>query len=185
PILLATIDAKDGLPTLRELFAAHRFWRRRGMTVDLIVLNEHGPGYFQELNDLISSAMFTATDSAIVDRPGGVFVRRRDVMNAADLQMLRATARICINCDGRSVSRILDTANGKDKEASAAPEPLEGLLRSSGRHTPAAVSRLRPRSPGSGVLRMEPSAESLGAAPAGMGARARTPTMAGKATISA
>jgi cyclic beta-1,2-glucan synthetase len=161
PILLATIDSKDGLPTLRELFGAHRFWRRRGMTVDLVVLNEHGHGYTQELNDSISAAMFTATDSAIVDRPGGVFVRRRDVMNAADLQMLRATARIWIDCDGRSLSRILDTKSGKGDDEFPLPEPVS-LPRASGRHTPVAVSRLRPRSPSVGVLRIDASAESLG-----------------------
>jgi len=167
PIVLAAIDSKDGLPTLRELFGAHRFWRRRGMTVDLVILNEHGQGYAQELNDLISAAMFTATDSAIIDRPGGVFVRRRDVMSAADLQMLRATARICIQCDGRSVARILDDANGAEDE-SRQPEPEESPPRPSGRHTPTAVSRLRPRSPGAGILRIEP-ADSLGELPSKSG----------------
>ncbi|MBA3889598.1 MAG: carbohydrate-binding protein, partial [Gemmatimonadaceae bacterium] len=36
PIVLAMLDATEGLPTLRQLFAAHRYWRRRGMTVDLV-----------------------------------------------------------------------------------------------------------------------------------------------------
>ena len=162
PILLATINSKDGLPTLRELFAAHRFWRRRGMTVDVVVLNEQAHGYTQELNDSISAAMFTATDSAIVDRPGGVFVRRRDVMNAADLQMLRATARITIDCDGHSLSRILDATNGKGDEESRLPEPAPSLPRASGRHTPVAVSRLRPRTPGGSLRHIDASAESLG-----------------------
>ena len=39
PIVLATIDSIDGSPTLRELFAAHRYWRRRGLTVDLVIIN--------------------------------------------------------------------------------------------------------------------------------------------------
>ena len=39
PILLATIDSAEGLPTLRQLLAAHHYWRRRGMMVDLVVLN--------------------------------------------------------------------------------------------------------------------------------------------------
>ena len=30
PILLATIDSAEGLPTLRQLLAAHRYWRLRG-----------------------------------------------------------------------------------------------------------------------------------------------------------
>jgi cyclic beta-1,2-glucan glucanotransferase len=186
PILLAALDSKDGLPTLRELFAAHRFWRRRGMTVDLVVLNEHGQGYTQELNELISAAMFTATDSAIVDRPGGVFVRRRDTMSAADLRMLRATARLCIQCDGRSLSRILDGANGKEEDGPELLEPAESLPRSSGRHTPTALSRVRPRSPGGGIPRIDVSDESLGELPADSGERSVTNgAVAGKGAVSA
>ncbi|HSP18646.1 MAG TPA: glucoamylase family protein, partial [Myxococcaceae bacterium] len=39
PILLATIDSTEGLPTLRQLLSAHQYWRRRGMMVDLVILN--------------------------------------------------------------------------------------------------------------------------------------------------
>ena len=40
PIVLAMLDAADGLPTLRQLLTAHRYWRRRGMMVDLVIINE-------------------------------------------------------------------------------------------------------------------------------------------------
>ena len=146
PIVLAMIDSKEGLPTLRQLFAAHRYWRRRGMTVDLVVLNDRAHSYFQELGDQIASAMFTATDSAIVDRPGGVFVRRRDAVNESDLAMLRATARLLVECDGRSIGKILAEALGPgDDQAPVAPAPP--LPRASGRYTPATLRRVRPLSP--------------------------------------
>ena len=51
PIVLAMIDSKDGLPTLRQLLAAHRYWRRRGMMVDLVVLNTQPTSYLRELRD--------------------------------------------------------------------------------------------------------------------------------------
>ena len=50
PILLATIESTDGLPTNTELFPAHHYWRRRGMRVDLEILNEHPSAYFQPLH---------------------------------------------------------------------------------------------------------------------------------------
>jgi cyclic beta-1,2-glucan synthetase len=93
PIVLTTIASAEGLPTLRQLLAAHRYWRRRGMTVDLVVLNTHPPSYLQELADQITSAVYAVGDSGSLDRSGGVFVRRADVMDAAELLMLRATAR--------------------------------------------------------------------------------------------
>jgi cyclic beta-1,2-glucan synthetase len=88
PVVLATLDSPDGLATLRQLFAAHRYWRRRGMMIDLVVLNTQSHSYQQELNDRISAAMFSSSDSAVIDRPGGVFVRRADLVPDAELAML-------------------------------------------------------------------------------------------------
>jgi cellobiose phosphorylase len=107
PILLATIDSPDGLPTLRQLLAAHRYWRRHGMTVDLVVLNAHPPDYQQDLHDRINAAVFAVSDSSFFDRPGGIFIRSRDRLGPDELLMLRATARAHIVCDGRSLGRIL------------------------------------------------------------------------------
>ncbi|HUF34348.1 MAG TPA: glucoamylase family protein [Gemmatimonadales bacterium] len=110
PILLATIEAPDGLPTLRQLLAAHRYWRRRGMTVDLVVLDAQPPSYQQDLGDRITAAVYAVGDSGSFDRPGGVFVRRRALLTEEQLLMLRATARVHIRCDGGPVGRILAAA---------------------------------------------------------------------------
>ena len=127
PILLATIESADGLPTLRQLLAAHRYWRRHGMTVDLVVINAHPPDYQQDLADRITAALFTVGDSTSFDRPGGVFVRRRDLLSPDELLMLRATARAHIPCDGRSLGRILAApmpeASPEDEADLLAPEP--------------------------------------------------------------
>ncbi|MBA3318489.1 MAG: cyclic beta 1-2 glucan synthetase [Gemmatimonadales bacterium] len=123
PILLATIESADGLPTLRQLLAAQRYWRRHGMTVDLVVLNAHPPDYQQDLADRITAAVFTVGDSTFFDRPGGIFLRRRDLLTAQELLMLRATARAHIPCDGRSLGRILATA--APEEAPQEEEPIE------------------------------------------------------------
>ena len=126
PILLARIADGDGIPTIAQLFAAHHYWRRRGMMVDLVVLNEQPSGYLQELNDRITSAMFASSDSAALEQPGGVFIRRRDQMGAAELAMVRATARVILECDGRSLARMAeDWAETEEvaEDEDAAPRP--------------------------------------------------------------
>ena len=96
PILLATIDSADGLPTLRQLLAAHHYWRRRGMTVDLVVLNAHPPSYLQDLerqHHRRGVRLARCRD----DRPAGRRLRPAADLLAADvLLMLRATARVHI-----------------------------------------------------------------------------------------
>ncbi len=148
PILLATIDTADGLPTLRQLFAAHRYWRRRGLTIDLVVMNDSAHTYLQDLNDRISETMFSASDSAVIDRPGGVFLRRKSVMDPNDLLMLEATARVHMRCDGRSLARIIDTAHAFDGTLAEDRESFAPVLRPSGRSTPPSldlVQRVRAR----------------------------------------
>src|SRR4051812_24699948 len=110
PILLATIDSEEGLPTLRQVIQAHHYWRRRGMMVDLVVLNTHPPSYIQDMADKINGVVFSASDTAFLDQPGGVFVRRQDVLNPEQLRMLRATARVHVSCQGQALSRVLATA---------------------------------------------------------------------------
>jgi cyclic beta-1,2-glucan synthetase len=116
PIVAATIDSADGLPTLRQLFVAHHYWRRRGMMVDLLILNTYPSSYFQELHEKILAAMFAANDSGM-DRPGGVFIRRNDMLGADTLLMLQATARLNVRCDGRPLAHLLELV-------AADPEPI-------------------------------------------------------------
>ena len=129
PILLATIDSQDGLPTLRQLLTAHRYWRRRGMMVDLVILNAHPATYFQELADRITQAVYAIGDTTSIDKPGGTFVRRKDLLSADELLMLRATARVHIPCDGRALSKILATAmpeeSPADEDEVLPPEPRQ------------------------------------------------------------
>ncbi|HJR63517.1 MAG TPA: glucoamylase family protein [Gemmatimonadaceae bacterium] len=147
PILLASIESVEGLPTLRQLFAAHHYWRRRGMTVDLVIINAHPSTYLQDLHDRIMESILASNDAGFTDRPGGVFLRRRDLLGPNELLMLRATARAIIPCDGRSLARIVDAAR-QPEERELEDRDEAPPLRPSGRSTPPsalAVRRLRAR----------------------------------------
>jgi cyclic beta-1,2-glucan synthetase len=97
PILLATIDNAEGLPTLRQLLAAHHYWQRRGMMVDLVVVNLRPTTYLRDLEQSIMTAIHASHAGGMMDRPGGVFVRRRDLLAPEVLTMLRATARWAVH----------------------------------------------------------------------------------------
>lgn len=109
PIVLAIIDSIQGLPTLRELLIAHRFWRRRALTVDLVIINASGHDYLQELRDAITEAVVSTNDAALIDKPGGVLVRGLESFSTVDYLMLSATSRVQLMCDGRSLTRILES----------------------------------------------------------------------------
>ncbi len=132
PILLATIDSPEGLPTLRQLLSAHQYWRRRGMMVDLVILNTRASSYLEALGDQVTATVLASSEAGMVDRPGGVFVRRRDLLGPEELRMLRATARVHLSCDGRRLGAILESltdATEEVKEVRLPPRrPLQRTL---------------------------------------------------------
>jgi cyclic beta-1,2-glucan synthetase len=142
PIVLATIDSVDGLPTLRQLFDAHRYWRRRGMTVDLVVLNRHRHGYLQELSERITELMIATGGGGLADRPGGIFIRRADTLHAEHLQMIAATARMNVPCDGRTLTRIHNDRR-LPTEPAVDEEPALPLPRRAERSTPPSIALVR------------------------------------------
>ncbi|MGH7475834.1 MAG: GH36-type glycosyl hydrolase domain-containing protein [Longimicrobiales bacterium] len=150
PILLASIDSPEGLPTLRQVLIAHQYWRRRGMTVDLVVLNSYPSTYLGDLHDKIMTAVLASVDASTLDRPGGVFIRRRDQLDPKGLLMLRATARVHIDCDGAHLGRSLAAADTEENAGAGAADeweaPVESPYRSASRVTPTTtrvVRRLR------------------------------------------
>jgi cyclic beta-1,2-glucan synthetase len=110
PILQATINSVGGLPMLRQLFAAHRYWRRRGLSVDLVVINTQQQGYLEELNARIHEAMLSAIETELVDKPGGIYVRRSEAVPPDAALMLSATARVVVTCDERTLAQIVNDA---------------------------------------------------------------------------
>ena len=140
PILLANVDALDGLPTLRQLLVAHHYWRRRGMMVDLVVLNTHPPSYRQDLDHAINTAIHTSPEAAVIDQPGGVFARRRDLLAPDVLTMLRATARVHVACDGRSLQQVVERAAQQEAAELLPAEPAPA--RSSGLSSPPGILTL-------------------------------------------
>ncbi|CAN5510517.1 glucoamylase family protein [soil metagenome] len=128
PIVLATINSADGITTLRQLLAAHHYWRRRGMTVDLVIINTQAASYLQTLHNRITDAMF-ATGNTEMEQPGGVFIRRQDQISSESLQMLEATARVLIPCDGRTLSHVLEIMEEDADKAVTMPGAPESHLR--------------------------------------------------------
>jgi cyclic beta-1,2-glucan synthetase len=86
------------------------------MMVDLIILNTRASSYLEALGDQVTATVLASSEAGMVDRPGGVFVRRRDLLGPAELRMLRATARVHLSCDGRRLGAILESLTDATEE---------------------------------------------------------------------
>jgi cyclic beta-1,2-glucan synthetase len=97
PILLVRIAEASHLPLVAELLKAHEYLRIKGLAFDLVVLNEHPASYLQALHDETARLVERSPEHPWLDRPGGVFLRRADLMPHDDQVLLRAVARIVMD----------------------------------------------------------------------------------------
>ena len=94
-----------------------------GMTVDLVVLNAQPHELSQELHDQIIAAVYSRRATPALARPAGRRVRSAHATcsGADELLMLRATARVHVPCDGRSLGA--DPRSSASRERAGEDEP--------------------------------------------------------------
>ena len=93
PILLVRLTDASGLPLIAQTLKAHEYLRLKGLVFDLVILNEHPASYLQDLQDALRRMIESGPEQAWVDKAGGVFLRRADLIAPEDLMLLRAAAR--------------------------------------------------------------------------------------------
>ena len=107
PIALVRIREESDLNVVRRLLRGHEYLRLKGLVFDLVVLNDHPPSYVQSLQDELQRLVRISGSQALIDKPGGVFLRRSDLMSEADRILLHAVARVVIVADRGPVEEQL------------------------------------------------------------------------------
>jgi cyclic beta-1,2-glucan synthetase len=96
PIVLARIDEAEDVGIIRQLLRAREYWRLKGLSVDVVILNEKPPSYEQELqgslDDLVRASQQRAS-SEPGEVQGKVFLLRGDLISAQERVMLQSVAR--------------------------------------------------------------------------------------------
>jgi cyclic beta-1,2-glucan synthetase len=96
PIILARIAENEELSLVRQLLLAHAYWRLKGLTVDLVILNDHPASYLENLHEQIQNLVRVSESHVLIDKPGGVFVRRSVQLSEEDKVLLQAAARVVL-----------------------------------------------------------------------------------------
>ncbi|MCM3869582.1 MAG: hypothetical protein ND895_02635 [Pyrinomonadaceae bacterium] len=96
PILLVRINRLEDLPMARKILRGHEYLHYKGLNIDCVILNDHPAGYIQELQKELEGLVRTGGLQGLQDKPGGVFLRRADIMPEADRILLHAVARVVI-----------------------------------------------------------------------------------------
>jgi cyclic beta-1,2-glucan synthetase len=141
PIVLVRIDFAEDREIVRQLLRAHEYWKLKGIPVDLVIINEQGASYGQELQGALEALVRTSEAILRRDAPaaeGGNFILRGDLLSDADRDLLRATARaVLLSRHGTLAEQVV-----RHLRAEPAPEPPRPV-----RPAPPAVDIAPPRPP--------------------------------------
>ena len=97
PIVLLQIGDLANIDLVRQLVQAHAYWRLKGLVVDLVVWNEDRAGYRQLLQEQIMGLIAAGVEAHVMDKPGGIFVRRAEQISDEDRILVQAVARAIIS----------------------------------------------------------------------------------------
>ncbi len=97
PIVLLQIGDLANIDLVRQLVQAHAYWRLKGLTVDLMIWNEDQASYRQLLQEQIMGLIAAGVEAHVMDRPGGIFVRRAEQISDEDRILLQSVARAIIS----------------------------------------------------------------------------------------
>ncbi len=106
--MLLRVSDVNQIALVRQLVVAHAYWRVKGLTVDLVIWNEDQSGYRQALQDAIMGVIGSRAESSLVDKPGGIFVRRVEQMSEEDKVLMQTVARIIISDTAGTLAEQVD-----------------------------------------------------------------------------
>jgi len=93
PIVTTMVREQTGLTLIREVLAAHSYWRTRGFMADLVILNQEAPGYDRPLNFQLQRIIDAHAREVGTDRPGGVFLRDWSLLSDTQRTLMLSSSR--------------------------------------------------------------------------------------------
>jgi cellobiose phosphorylase len=128
PIVLVRMSEAKNLDIVRRLVQAHTYWRTKGLTVELVIINDEASVYRQTLQESILSIIAASSASQTMNKAGGVFAPRSEQISPEDRVLLQSAARIALFDDKGTLEEQF--------QRRPAPEPALPELRPTRTSTP-------------------------------------------------
>ena len=96
PIVVVRIDEAEDIDLVRQVLRAHEYWGLKLLDVDLVIINEHGATYAQDLHVTLETLVRTSQSILGHERHsshGSVYVLRGERLSAEDRTLLLSAAR--------------------------------------------------------------------------------------------
>ena len=140
PIVMVRIDEVEDLDIVRQLLRAHEYWRLKLLDVDLVIINEHGATYSQNLHEALEALV--RTSQSILGHEGhqphgAVYILRGEQLSDEDRTLLQSAARAVLLSRRGTPRRSGDPSRASRAIAGAARAGQFGQEQARGGRAPA------------------------------------------------
>ena len=123
PILLVRVVEETYIPLVRQVLQAQEYWRLKGLSVDVVIVNEHPPSYLNEMHVQLAALLDSGPWGSWKHRPGGVYLLRGDQMGEAERCLLGSVARATLSGDRGELAQQLDRPYPEPAWRTSQPTP--------------------------------------------------------------
>ncbi|WP_341939623.1 GH36-type glycosyl hydrolase domain-containing protein [Marinimicrobium sp. C2-29] len=127
PIVLLHTGDIHRIALVKQVLQAHAYWRLKGLRSDLVIVNEDFSGYRAELHQQIMGLIGAGPDAQLIDKPGGVFLRRAEELGKDEWTLLQAVARIVFSDSGKTLVEQVERRVSTDRPSDLL-EPVQSRL---------------------------------------------------------
>jgi cyclic beta-1,2-glucan synthetase len=97
PVLLVRVASGDDVPLVQQVLQAQEYWRLKGLSADLVIMNEFPVSYVDDFHVQLAALLDTGPWGAWKHRPGGVYLLRGDHLSDAEKSLFAGVARVILS----------------------------------------------------------------------------------------
>lgn len=116
PIVLVIVKNEKDIDKVKQLLKAHEYWSAKGLNVDLVILNSQESSYMQNTMDLLKDLVYSSYARVKMNKQGGIFLQSIYTMSSEVIKLLKACARLVIDCNkGELITQITNNNEIQDE----------------------------------------------------------------------
>jgi cyclic beta-1,2-glucan synthetase len=108
PILLVRVAGNDDVALVHQVLQAQEYWRLKGLSADVVILNEDPSSYLDEVHAQLTALLDNGAWRTWKHRSGGAYLLRGDQVGKAERTLLEAVARAVLGGDRGDLRAQLD-----------------------------------------------------------------------------
>jgi cyclic beta-1,2-glucan synthetase len=123
PILLMRVADGRDFPLVLQILQAQEYWRLKGLSADVVILNAQPVSYVDELQAQLAALLDTGPWGAWKHRAGGVYLLRGDRMSPDERTLLASVARVVLTGARGKLSEQLEWPYSEPQWQEEQPPP--------------------------------------------------------------